>query len=54
MITANSSKNAQIIVKQQKTQFCHNLPPHTNDEENFNDPQVLKLASGTHTEWISK
>ena len=30
----------------------HNLPLHTHDEDHFHRPQILKLASGTHTEWI--
>ena len=33
---------------------CYNLPLHTHDEDHFHHPQILKLASGTHTEWILK
>ena len=28
------------------------IPLHTHDEDHFHHPQILKLASGTHTEWI--
>ena len=34
------------------TSICYNLPLHTHDEDHFHHPQILKLASGTHTEWI--
>ena len=42
MFTANSHKNAQG--------YCP--PLHTHDEDHFHHPQILKLASGTQTEWI--
>ena len=29
-----------------------NLPLHTHDEDHFHHPQIVKLASGTYTEWI--
>ena len=32
--------------------ICYNLPLHTHDEDHFHYPQILKLAYGTHTEWI--
>ena len=35
-----------------KDSICYNLPLHTHDEYHFHHPQILKLASGTHTEWI--
>ena len=35
-----------------KDSFCYNLPLHTHDEDHFHHPQILKLASGTHIEWI--
>ena len=35
-----------------KDSICYNLPLHTHDEDHFHHPQILKLASGTHTEWI--
>ena len=44
MFTANAPKNAHSS--------CYNLPLHTHDEDHFHHPQILKLASGTHTEWI--
>ena len=30
----------------------NNLTLQTHDEDHFHHPQILKLASGTHTEWI--
>ena len=33
-------------------QVCYKLPLNNYDEDHFHHPQVLKLASGTHTEWI--
>ena len=50
--TANSSKNAQGYCQPTKESICYNLPLHTHDEEHFHHLQILKLASGTHTEWI--
>ena len=34
--------------------LSRNTPPelHTHDEDHFHHPQILKLASGTHTEWM--
>ena len=52
MFTANAHKNAQGHCKPNKDSICYNLPLHTHDEDNFHHPQILKLASGTHTEWI--
>ena len=48
MITAISSKNTQGYCQS----ICCNLPLHTHDEDHFHHPQILKLASGTHIEWI--
>ena len=45
-------KNAQGHCTPTKDSICHNLPLHTHDEDHFHHPQILKLASGTHTEWI--
>ena len=53
MFTANSHKNAQSYCQPNKDSICYNLPLHTHDEDHFHHPQILKLASGTHTEWIS-
>ena len=50
MFTANSSKNAQGFC--QPTKKSINLSLHTHDEDPFPHPQILKSASGTHTEWI--
>ena len=52
MFTANSHKNAQSHCQPNKGSICYNLPLHTHDEDHFHHPQILKLASGTHTEWI--
>ena len=52
MFTANSHKNAQGYCQPTKDSICYNLPLHTHDEDHFHHPQILKLASGTHTEWI--
>ena len=52
MFTANSHKNAQSYCQPNKESICYNLPLHTQDEDHFHHPQNLKLASGTHTEWI--
>ena len=52
MFTANSHKNAQNYCQPNKDSICYNLPLHTHDEDHFHHPQILKLASGTHTEWI--
>ena len=52
MFTANSHKNEQGYCQPNKDSICYNLPLHTHDEDHFHHPQILKLASGTHTEWI--
>ena len=52
MFTVNSYKNAQGYCQPNNDSVCYNLPLHTQDEDHFHHPQLLKLASGTHTEWI--
>ena len=52
MFTAISHKNAQSHCQPNKDSICYNLLLHTHDEDLFHHPQILKLASGTHTEWI--
>ena len=52
MFTANAHKNAQGYCQPNKDSICYNLPLHTHDEDHFHHQQILKLASGTHTEWI--
>ena len=52
MFTANSSKNTQGYCQPIKESICYNLPLDTHNEDHFHDPQILKLASGTYTEWI--
>ena len=54
MFTANSHKNAQGYCQPNKDSICYNLPLHTHGEDHFHHPQILKLASGRHTEWILK
>ena len=52
MSTANSHKNAQGYCQPNKGSICYNLILHKHDEDHFHQPQILKLASVTHTEWI--
>ena len=47
MFTANAHSKR----KPNKDSICYNLPLHTYDEDHIHHPQILKLASGTHTEW---
>ena len=41
----------KVIANQKKTQLVL-IYFYTHDEDHFHHPQILKLASGTHTEWI--
>ena len=52
MLTANSSKDTQGYFQPTKEPICFNLLLHTLDEDHFHHAQILKLAYGTHTEWI--
>ena len=52
MFTANTQKNPQGYCQPNKDSIRYNLPSHTLDEDHFHHSQILKLASGTHTEWI--
>ena len=52
MFTANAHKNTQGNCQPNKDLICYNRPFQTHDEDHFHHPQILKLASGTHTEWI--
>ena len=52
ILTAISSKSAQVYCQATKESICYNLPLHTHDEDHFHHPQILKLASAAHTEWI--
>ena len=52
ILTKNSSTNTPGYGQPTKELMCYNLPLHTHDEDNFHHPQILKIASGTHTEWI--
>ena len=54
MFTANSHKKAQGYCQPNKDSICYNLPLHKHDEDHFHHPQILKLAYGTHNEWILK
>ena len=54
MFTANAHKDAQGYCQPNKDSICYNLLLHTHDEDHFHHPQILKLASGTHTKWILK
>ena len=35
-----------------KDSICYNLTLNTQDEYHFHHPQILKIGSGRHTEWI--
>ena len=48
IITAKASKNAQGYCQPTKESICYNLPLYTHDEDHFQHPQTLKLASSTH------
>ena len=52
MFTTNAHKKAQGYCQPNEDTICYYLSLHTHDEDHFHHPQVLKLASGTHTEWI--
>ena len=52
MFTANASKNTQCYCQPNKDLICFSLPIHTHYEDHFHQPQILKLAFGTHTDWI--
>ena len=52
MFTANAHKNARGYFQPNKDSICYELPLHTHDVDHFHHPQVLKLDSGTHTDWI--
>ena len=52
MFTANAHKNAQGFCQPNKDSICYNLTLHTHDEDHFHHPQILKLASSTHTQGI--
>ena len=52
IFTANFSKNTHGYCQPNKDSICHILPLLTDDEDQFHHPQISKLASGTHIEWI--
>ena len=52
MFTANTSKNAKGYCQSNKNSICYDVTLHTDPEDHFHHPQILKLASETHTEWI--
>ena len=54
IVTANAHKNAQGYCQPNKDSIRYNLPLHAHDEDHFHYPQILKLASGTHTNRILK
>ena len=53
LCSQQTPKNKQRYCQPNNNSFCYNLPLHTHDEDHFHHPQILKLACGTHTEWIS-
>ena len=52
MFIENKNKNAQGYCQPNKDSICYNLPLHSHDEDHFHHPQILKLASSTHTQGI--
>ena len=52
MFTANASKNTQGYCQPNEDSIGYNLTPYNHDGDHFHNPQILKLASGTHTEWV--
>ena len=52
MFTVDAHKNTQGRCQLNEDSICYKLPLHTNDEDHFHHPQILKLASVTHTEWF--
>ena len=52
MFTANAHKNAQGYSQTNKDSMCYNQPLYTDDEDHFHHPQILKLESDPHTNWI--
>ena len=52
MFAANAQKNAQGFCQPNSDSICYQLPLHPHDEDHFHRPQISKLASGAHTEWI--
>ena len=52
MFTANAHKIARHYCQPNKDSVCYNLPLDTHDEDHFHHPKYLKLASGTHNDWI--
>ena len=52
LFTASSSKNAKGFCQPNKDSFYYSLLLHNHDEDSFHHPQILTLASGTHTKWI--
>ena len=52
MFTTVFSKNAQDYCQPNTDSVCYNLSLHTHYEDLFHQPQILKLAFGSHTEGI--
>ena len=52
MFTANDHKITQGFCQPNKDSICNNPPFYTHGEDHFHHPQILKIASGTHIEWI--
>ena len=50
MFTAKLLKKRTKYCQPTKESMCYNLLLHTHDGYHFHQPQILKLASGTHTE----
>ena len=47
-----TDKNTQGYCQPTKESVCYNLSLHMHDEDHIHHPQILKLDSRTHIEWI--
>ena len=54
LFTTNSSKDMQGYCRPTKDTVCYNLAQLKHNENSFQHPQIVKTASGTNTESISK
>ena len=52
MFTSDASKNRQGHCQPTTGSICYKIPLHTGNKGHLHHPQILKLAFGTHTEWI--
>ena len=53
IFTANAHENTQSYCQSNEDLLFYNLLLHTHHQDHFHHSQILNLATGTHTEWIS-